>query len=76
MLVDELVYGLLIMALVDEKGKVVDIWLKPASTNETSALKERLCFSSYLKAIVEDKEFIEDKGYRGVKGLKRVESKE
>ena len=53
MLVDELVYGLLIMALVytvimalvDEEGKVVNIRLKPALTNETMALKEGLLFS-------------------------------
>jgi len=64
--VDELVYGLLIMALVYEEGKVVDIWLKPASTNETRALKERLRFSRYLRAIVEGKELIGDKGYRGI----------
>jgi len=29
------------MALVDEKGKVVDIWLKPASTHEGKALKKK-----------------------------------
>ena len=39
--VDELVYGLLIMVLIDEKGKMVDIWLKPTSMNEAKALKER-----------------------------------
>ena len=76
LLVDELVYGLLIMALVDGEGKVVDIWLKPASTNETRALKERLRFSNYLRAMVEGKELIGDKGYRGVKGLKIAESRE
>jgi len=37
-LVDELVYGLLIMALVDAEGKVADVWIKPASTNEAKAL--------------------------------------
>jgi len=64
------------MALVDEEGKVVDIWLKPASTNEVRALKERLRFSRYLRAIVEGKELIGDKGYRGIKGLRIAESKE
>ena len=37
--IDELVYGLLV--LVEEKGKMVDIWLKPRSMNEAKALKER-----------------------------------
>jgi len=46
------------MALVNEEGKVVDIWLKPASTNETRALKERLLFNSYLRVILEGKELI------------------
>jgi len=62
--------------LVDEEGKVVDIWLKPALTNETRALKEKLRFRKYLREIVEGNELIGDKGYRGVKGLKIVESKE
>ena len=75
-MVDELVYGLLIIALVDEGGKVVDIWLKPASTNEARALKERLRLSSYLKAMVEGNELMGDKGYRGVKELRIAESKE
>jgi len=75
-LVDELVYGLLVMALVDEKGKVIDIWLKPASTNETRALKERLRFSRYLRTMIEGKELIGDKGYRGVRGLKVAEKRE
>ena len=74
--VDELVYGLLIMALVDEKGKVVDIWLKPASMNEAKALKERLRLSSYLREQLKGKELIGDKGYRGVRELKVAESKE
>ncbi len=68
--VDELVYGLLIIALVDEKGKVVDIWLKPASMNEAKALRERLHFSSYLREQLKGKELIGDKGYRGSKGIK------
>jgi len=75
-LVDELVYGLLVMALVDEKGKVIDIWLKPASMNETRALKERLRFSRYLRTMIEGKELIGDKGYRGVRGLKVAEKRE
>jgi len=75
-LVDELVYGLLVMALVDEKGKVIDIWLKPASMNETRALKERLRFSRYLRTMIEGKELIGDKGYRGVRGLRIAEKRE
>ena len=75
-LVDELVYGLLIMALVDERGKVVDIWLKPASVNEAKALKERLRFSGYLRQQLKGKELIGDKGYRWVEGLKVADNKE
>ena len=74
--VDELVYGLLIMALVDEKAKVVDIWLKPASTHEGKALKERMAKSSYLRQMVKGKELLEDKGYRGIEGLKVALTKE
>ena len=74
--IDELVYGLLIMALVDEEGRVVDIWIKPASMHEIRALKERLLSSSYLRTVLEGKELIGDKGYRGIKGLKIAESKE
>jgi len=76
LLVNELVYGLLIIALVNEERKVVDIWLKPASTNETRTFKERLRFSRYLRAIVEGNDLIVDKGYRGIKGIKIAESKE
>jgi len=35
------------MALVDEKAKVVNIWLKPAFTHEGKTLKERMAKSSY-----------------------------
>jgi len=73
---DELVYGLLIMALVDEKGKVVDIWLKPVSTHEGKALKERMAKSSYLRQIVKGKELLGDKGYRGIEGLTIAQRKE
>lgn len=75
-LVDELVYGILIMALVDEKGRVIDIWLKPASTNETRALKDRLRLSGYLRELLKGKELIGNKGYRSVKGLKIAQTKE
>jgi len=46
------------------------------STNETKALKERLRFSSYLRAIVEGNKLIGDKSYRGIKGLKIAKSRE
>jgi len=44
------------MALVDEKAKVIDIWLKLASTHEGRALKERMAKSSYLRQMVKEKE--------------------
>ena len=62
--VDELVYGLLIMALVDEKGKVVNIWLKPASTHEGKALKERLAKSSCLRQI-----WLKERNCWGIRGI-------
>jgi len=64
------------MALVDEKGKVVDIWLKPASTHEGKVLKERMARSSYLRQMVKGKELLGNKGYRGIEGLKVAQRKE
>jgi len=53
------------MTLMDERGKVVDIWLKPASIYETRTLKDRLRFSSYLRVMVEGNRLMEDKAYKG-----------
>ena len=40
--VDTLVFGVLIMTVVDEMGRVVDIWFYPANKHEGKGLKERL----------------------------------
>ena len=64
------------MALVDEKAKVIDIWLKSASTHKGKALKKRMAKSSYLRQMVKGKELLGDKGYRGIEELKVAQRKE
>ena len=73
--IDELVYGILIMAVVDEKGRVIDVWIKPASTSESKALRERIKKSSYLREMLEGKTLLADKGYRGIREVEIAGSK-
>ena len=74
--IDTLVYGVLVMAVVDEVGRVADIWFYPANKHEGKGLKERLSQSRYLRKLFEKYNVLADRGYRGVDGVEICPSKE
>ena len=71
--IEEEIYGVLLMVVCDEGGVIYDLWFVPASVHEKVALETRLSRSVYLRELfLGVEEVIGDLGYRGMEGLKVV----
>ena len=49
--IEEEIYGVLLMVVCDEEGVIYDLWFVPASVHEKVALEARLSRSVYLKEL-------------------------
>jgi hypothetical protein len=66
----------LVIAIVNDKAKVIDIWFTSARKHEVKALRQRLYYSGYLKKLFREGRVLGDKVYRGLKWVEVCEGKE
>jgi len=50
--IDQKVFGVLVMAIIQANGKVIDIWFTGARRHEVKALRQRLYYSGYLRKLI------------------------
>ena len=74
--IDEKVFGVLVMAIVNDEAKVIDIWFTSARKHEVKALRQRLYHSGYLRKLFREGRVLGDKAYRGLKWVEVCERKE
>ena len=65
--IDEKVFGVLVMAIVNDEAKVIDIWFTSARKHEVKALRQRLYHSGYLRKLFREGRVLGDKAYRGLR---------